>query len=107
MDGTAVVQYLEQEPGSSGVDSVQEIIRMLAGYAVHADKVTGDKGVRAEPFAAQAEAGNVKIKRARWNAALIDELTSFPLGANDDQVDATSGAFLKLAGTGQLTYWQV
>jgi predicted phage terminase large subunit-like protein len=99
MDGPDVKVYLEQEPGSSGVDSVQEIIRMLAGYSVHADKVTGDKGVRAEPFAAQAEAGNVKVKRARWNATYIDELTSFPVGSHDDQVDGSSGAFMHLVNT--------
>jgi predicted phage terminase large subunit-like protein len=99
MDGPDVKVYLEQEPGSSGVDSVQEIIRMLAGYSVHADKVTGDKGVRAEPFAAQAEAGNVKVKRDRWNATYIDELTSFPVGSHDDQVDGSSGAFMHLVNT--------
>jgi predicted phage terminase large subunit-like protein len=92
-DGRDVRVRLEQEPGSSGVDSVKEIIRMLVGYAVAADRVTGDKGVRAEPFAAQAEAGNVRMVRAPWNAAYIDELTSFPNGTHDDQVDASSGAF--------------
>ncbi len=97
-DGQGVAVYVEQEPGSSGVDSVQEIIRLMAGFAVRADKVTGSKAVRAEPFAAQAEAGNVKLKRAAWNAAYIDELTSFPNGAHDDQVDGSSGAFLKVAG---------
>jgi predicted phage terminase large subunit-like protein len=97
-DGKEVAVYVEQEPGSSGVDSVQEIIRLMAGYAVRADKVTGNKSVRAEPFAAQAEAGMVKLKRAAWNAAYIDELTSFPNGAHDDQVDGSSGAFLKVAG---------
>ncbi len=92
-DGVKVRVRLEQEPGSSGVDSVKEIIRMLVGFAVAADRVTGDKGVRAEPFAAQAEAGNVKMVRAVWNSAYLDELTSFPNAAHDDQVDASSGAF--------------
>ena len=31
--------------------------------------------------------------RAGWNAALIDELGSFPVGTHDDQVDALSLAF--------------
>ena len=92
-DGVKVRVRLEQEPGSSGVDSVKEIIRMLVGFAVAADRVTGDKGVRAEPFAAQAEAGNLKMVRAVWNSAYLDELTSFPNAAHDDQVDASSGAF--------------
>ena len=96
-DGKEVEQWLEQEPGSSGLDSVKEIIRILAGYIVHAEKATGDKGVRAEPFASQAEAGNVKLKRAAWNERYIDELTSFPSGPHDDQVDGSSGAFNQLA----------
>lgn len=88
--------WLEQEPGSSGVDSVQALIRLLAGYSVHADRVTGSKQVRAEPFAAQAEAGNVVLVKGYWNALFLDELMTFPNGAHDDQVDASVGAFLAL-----------
>lgn len=95
--GNRVRIYLEQEPGSSGVDAVKALVQMLEGYPVHADKVTGSKVVRAEPFAAQCEAGNVKVKKARWNEAWLDELTSFDNGAHDDQVDSASGAFSKLA----------
>lgn len=32
-----------------------------------------------------------------WNTAFLDELCSFPYSRNDDQVDAASGAFNKLA----------
>jgi len=92
--------WLEQEPGSSGVDSVQALIRMLSGYSVHADRVTGSKITRAEPLAAQAEAGNVILIRGAWNAAFLDELTSFPNGAHDDQVDAASGAFARISPQG-------
>ncbi len=90
--------YVEQEPGSSGVDSVKALIRLLAGYPVFADRVTGSKTVRAEPFSAQCEAGNVMLVRAKWNAAFLDELLSFPNGAHDDQVDASAGAFNALQG---------
>jgi hypothetical protein len=58
--------------------------------------VTGSKEVRADPFAAQAEARNVRLVRGPWNGAYLDELTIFPNGANDDVVDASSGAFAKL-----------
>jgi predicted phage terminase large subunit-like protein len=85
--------WLEQEPGSSGEEVVQALIRSLAGHSVYPDRVTGDKAVRAEPFAAQAEAGNVRVVRGPWNEAYIDELTTFPNGAHDDQVDGSSGAF--------------
>lgn len=89
--------WTEQEPGSGGKDSAQATIKLLAGYAVYAQASTGSKEVRALPLAAQAEAGNVRLLRGDWNAAYIDELSVFPFGAHDDQVDASSGAFNKLS----------
>ena len=50
---------VEQEPGSGGKKSAEATIRNLAGFRVFADKVTGSKEVRAEPFAAQVQGGNV------------------------------------------------
>lgn len=88
--------WIEQEPGSGGKDSAAATIRRLAGHPVRADRVTGDKETRASPFAAQCEAGNVRLVRAPWNAAYVDELCMFPNGTYDDQVDASSGAFNKL-----------
>ncbi len=93
--------YIEQEPGSSGVDSVQSLIRLLTGFTVHGDRVTGSKLIRAEPFAAQAEAGNVALVRAPWNSNFLEELSVFPNGSHDDQVDAASGAFSKLTRISQ------
>lgn len=93
----AVQQWGEQEPGSAGKDQAAAFISLLAGYNVHTEPSTGSKQVRAEPLAAQAEAGNVRILRAPWTQALVDELCSFPSGANDDQVDAAAGAYNKLA----------
>jgi predicted phage terminase large subunit-like protein len=89
--------WTEQEPGSSGVDVVKAIVTMLAGYSINYEPSTGSKEVRAMPFAAQCEAGNVKLVKAGWNGAYLDELCAFPFGTNDDQVDASSGAFNKLA----------
>lgn len=89
--------WTEQEPGSGGVESAEYTIRQLAGYAVKAERSTGDKETRAAPFAAQCEAGNVRLLAGPWNHDFIDELTVFPNGANDDQVDAASGAFKKIA----------
>lgn len=90
----------EQEPGSSGVDAARAFIRLLDGHAVTVDKVTGDKAFRAEPFASQCEAGNVVLLKAAWNEDYLDELTSFPNGTHDDQVDASSGAYHKLVDSG-------
>ena len=87
----------EEEGGSSGKDASAAIIKLLSGYNVHARRVTGSKEVRAEPFAAQCEGLNVKIVKDKWNEDYIDELTSFPNGANDDQVDASSGGFNEVA----------
>lgn len=95
-----VEYWVEQEPGSGGKESAEATIRNLAGFTVRPDRVSGDKALRAEPLAAQAEAGNVKIVRGVWNAAYLDEITGFPTGKYKDQVDATSGAFNKMSTGG-------
>jgi predicted phage terminase large subunit-like protein len=87
----------EREGGSSGKDSVWATATQLEGFPVHADLPTGSKEVRAEPFAAQCEAGNVCLVRGAWNAAYIEELSLFPMSSYADQVDASSGAFNRLA----------
>ena len=91
--------YVEQEPGSGGKDSAVLTIKNLAGYRVFADVVSGQgsKELRAEPFQAQCEAGNVDILVGDWNEGFLAELEDFPLGHFKDQVDASSGAFNKLA----------
>jgi len=94
--GNAYRVWVEQEPGSGGKESAENTVRNLAGFTVHADRPTGDKALRAEPYAAQAEAGNVRMLRGDWNAAYVNELTSFPTGTYADQVDGSSGAFAKL-----------
>lgn len=91
--------WLEQEPGSSGKAVANITIRALAGYVVKAERSTGDKATRAQPFAAQAEANNIKLLKGAWNTAYLNELAAFPYGAHDDQVDASSLAFTKLALT--------
>ena len=96
--------WIEQEPGSGGKDSALATIRNLSGHIVRAERVTGEKTVRVEPFAAQAEAGNVRIVRGAWNWAYLDELAAFDSGKYDDQVDASGGAFNKLSSAGRLDY---
>ena len=94
--GENVETWIEQEPGSGGKESARATIRNLAGFTIRADRPTGDKATRAEPYAAQAEAGNVKLVQGQWNGAYLNELASFPVGVFSDQVDASSGAFNKL-----------
>lgn len=86
-----------QDPGQAGKDAAAAFVRLLSGFIVYTEPESGSKEIRAEPFAAQAEAGNVKVKRAAWTMSYLDELCSFPTGAQDDQVDSSSGAFNKLA----------
>lgn len=92
--------WIEQEPGSGGKESAESTIKNLAGHVVKAERPTGDKVVRAEPYAVQVEAGNVLIVAAPWNTDFIDEHKTFPMGKFKDQIDAASGAFNKLAGSG-------
>lgn len=100
-DGGAVRIRLAQDPGQAGVDQSQHLTRLLAGFTVRSERVSGDKAVRASGFAAQVNAGNVRLVRGAWNADFIEELRQFPQGRNDDQVDAAADAFSELALSGQ------
>lgn len=97
LDGVPVKVWIEQEPGSGGKESAESTIRNLAGYTIKAERPTGEKPTRAEPFSVQVEAGNVRILRGDWNADYIAEMKTFPVGKFKDQIDASSGAFNKLA----------
>jgi predicted phage terminase large subunit-like protein len=96
-DGSDVIIYIEQEPGSGGKESADNTIRNLAGYRCIADRPTGDKIKRADVLAVQLNAGNVYMKNGSWNAEYKRELEYFPYGKYKDQVDASSGAFNMLA----------
>jgi predicted phage terminase large subunit-like protein len=86
--------WLPQDPGQAGKVQAQDFILMLAGYDVHTEIESGDKVTRSRPFAAQAEAGNVKLLRGEWNEPYLAEMAKFSDGAKyKDQVDASSGAF--------------
>ena len=96
-DGRNVAVRMEQEPGSSGVKVIDDYTRrVLMGWDFQGVPSTGNKEVRANPLASQAEAGNVKLVRGPWINAFLDEIELFPLGSHDDQVDAASGALLDL-----------
>ena len=91
--GNTILIGIEQEPGSGGLDSARDSVRNLAKYPVVADRVTGSKDLRLQPFARQAEAGNVRLKRAPWNERFIAELCAIPAGKYRDQGDAAGGAY--------------
>lgn len=98
-DGHTTTQSIPQDPGAAGKSQVHYLVTtVLAGWPVVSSPESGDKVLRAEPFAAQVNVGNVDIVRGDWNAKFIDELRSFPNGAHDDQVDGASRAYNQLMG---------
>lgn len=98
-DGRNVRVGMEEEGGASGKSLIDHYRRtILMGYNFNGHRPTGDKVVRAMPFAAAAEAGNVLVLQGMWNKSLLDELESFSSDCpHDDQVDAISGAVNCLA----------
>ena len=97
LDGKRIRIAVEQEPGSGGKESAESTIRNLAGWRVTADRPTGEKAVRAEPYAAQVQGGNVLLVKGGWTQDFIDEHVAFPVGRTKDQVDAAAAAFNLLA----------
>ena len=94
VDGKSVRIYMEQEPGSAGVNDIDNYARkVLLGFSFWPEKTTDSKIVRADPLSAYAERGNVKIVKGRWNNDFLDEFEIFPQGRHDDIVDSTAGAF--------------
>jgi predicted phage terminase large subunit-like protein len=97
-DGFNCKPCIPQDPGQAGVTQIKYLTRMLAGYSVKSSPESGNKVVRAEPFAAQVNVGNVLMLKADWNDALVSEMRLFPNGTWDDQVDSLSRAFSVLIG---------
>jgi len=98
IDGRSVEIYMEQEPGSSGVNTIHHYRRrVLRGYVFRGIKTTGSKVERARPVSSTAEDEDYVMIRANWNHTFLDEITAFPLSMHDDQVDALSGAHAQLS----------
>lgn len=106
-DGIEVRVRIPEDPGAAGKADAATKIKLLAGYDVTAVRPTGEKSVRAKPASAQAEAGNVKLVRGRWNETFLDEVCSFPNAQHDDQVDAFADALNELALDGGYTLDQM
>jgi len=105
LDGPNVVIWVEQEPGSGGKESAESTVLNLAGFKIHTERATGAKEVRAEPYAVQVEAGNVKVLIADWTKDFINEHEKAPTGKFKDQWDAAAGAFNKLVRTKRAGTW--
>lgn len=111
-----VVERLPQDPGQAGKDQAKSYIKMLAGFIVKAIPETGSKETRAEPFAAQWQAGNVDLVMGEWNEMYLTQLESFPESKFKDMVDASSFAFAEIesrnaatpppGGLNKESYWR-
>lgn len=99
LDGTETRISIPQDPGQAGKTQALYMTRQMAGFSVKATSESGSKIIRAEPFAAQVNIGNVLMLKASWNDGLINEMRMFPNGANDDRIDACSRAFAELVDT--------
>ena len=99
LNDTPVTQIgLPEDPGQASKDQILTLTTMLAGFSVISSPESGDKATRAEPYISQVNVGNVKYLVGDWNQTYINELASFGSGGKDDQVDASSRAFMMLAG---------
>jgi len=100
-DGRAVDVGIEEAMLQVGM--TQELRRdpRLAAHTIRGVRCEKDKVVRANPWAARAEAGKVALVQGAWIGAFIAEACDFPLGDHDDQVDAVSGA-VQMLTTGEV-----
>jgi len=87
---------LPKDPGQAGKDQAQSYIMHLAGFNVCAKPESGSKESRAEPVAAQWQAGNIDIVIGKWNDMYFSQMESFPMSKYKDMVDATSAGFNEL-----------
>lgn len=86
---------IPQDPGQAGVAQKANMSKKLNGYSFEFTPESGDKVSRSSPFAAQVNAGNVRMLKGDWNEEFLSELKMFPRGSHDDQVDSTSRAYNK------------
>jgi len=99
IDGPGTLVVIEQEPGASGVNTIHHYVtRILPEFTVRGQRASGSKVERAGPVSSQAEVGNIRLLRGGWIPVFLDEIEGFPLGGHDDQVDALSGAMMRLRG---------
>lgn len=96
-DGKGVRISIPEDPGQAGKDQAQSYVTMLAGWSVTRRRPSKDKVTRAEPVAAQWQAGNVDVVRGPWLDGFLAELEAFPsVNGHDDQVDALADAFAEV-----------
>ena len=96
-DGRGCIVREEQEPGASGKKVIAAHVILLVGYDYAGVRSTGDKATKAKPFSVQVDNGKVWLLQGEWNTHYLAELTMFPKGKHDDQVDSSVIAFNEVA----------
>ena len=87
---------LPKDPGQAGKEQAESYIKFLAGFNVVIVAETGSKEARAEPMAAQWQAGNFDVLTGAWNEEYLQQLENFPDSKFKDMVDASANAFTEL-----------
>lgn len=87
---------LPQDPGQAGKEQAQSYIKWLSGFDVTTVSESGSKESRAEPMAAQWQAGNFDLVIADWNEEFLSQLENFPDGKYKDMVDAAANGFAEV-----------
>lgn len=104
-DGIGTKQGLWEDPGSAGTEVGEAFSVTVSGFANTTVKQTKGKTTLAELWSPHAERGRVYVRRnPSWNDSFFAEAESFPDGANDDQIDGASGAFLCLEDVVQMQF---
>lgn len=87
---------LPKDPGQAGKEQAESYIKFLAGFDVTTVAETGSKEARAEPMAAQWQAGNFDILYGTWNEEYLLQLENFPDSTFKDMVDASANGFAEI-----------
>lgn len=87
---------LPKDPGQAGKEQAESYIKFLSGFNVVTVAETGSKEARAEPMAAQWQAGNFDILAGLWNEEYLQQLENFPDSKFKDMVDASANGFTEL-----------
>lgn len=82
--------------GVSGFDAVYSDVKQELLGEMSVDKLLPGKGgklMRAQLWLNLIQAGRVYVVKGAWNKDFLTELSMFPQGSHDDQVDAVSAGF--------------
>lgn len=103
-DGTDTLVRWWKDPAQAGKSQSHDIAQMLGMYNRLGIPARQNKTTNFSPFAAAAGNNQVSVMKADWTDKYIGSLLSFPdKHVHDDDVDATSGAYLELAKLNEVT----